>query len=225
MTILSKSSSSSYTYQRSHIPKNSSNYNNFETVSSPLSYTDDSDLENIDSQTTNIATTTTNNNNNSMSHFNNKKELINLMVKIIIDYLNSKYNLNYNNNQTQILKKLILMLIIKCNLSLSNLTKNLLILEKIIVNFKQLDISINLLKRMVLISFIIGNNQNINTNINKIDFIKWNKLTGLPINLLRKDYNTFTFMNNVITNDISLIEITNLNNLLRVSVENYIKVA
>lgn len=205
-----------YTYnnQRAYIPKAysnniDSNYSNSQP-NSPLSYSEDSEQE-PESESKHYQYQ------DKMTQINNKKELINIIILVLSDNLNTKFNLNLNNIQINSLKKLIIMLIIKNHLSLSNITKNALILEKILLRNSNNSISFNLLKRMVLISFIIGDNGNLKS------LNKWHKLTGLPISVLKNDYFNFTNQFNIIS-EISEIDVLNFNKNLKIQVKNYVKV-
>ncbi|KAG0680135.1 hypothetical protein C6P40_002074 [Pichia californica] len=205
-----------YTYnnQRAYIPKAysnniDSNYSNSQP-NSPLSYSEDSEQE-PESESKHYQYQ------DQMTQINNKKELINIIILVLSDNLNTKFNLNLNNIQINSLKKLIIMLIIKNHLSLSNITKNALILEKILLRNSNNSISFNLLKRMVLISFIIGDNGNLKS------LNKWHKLTGLPISVLKNDYFNFTNQFNIIS-EISEIDVLNFNKNLKIQVKNYVKV-
>lgn len=244
----------SYIYQRNYIPTassicNSHDYSDIESVSSPLSYSEcdtsyraeeyqyfypdnQSDQKEEQEQeqepeqahpSSRIESLIT-----SMSNrINSKKELVNLIILIIYENFEVKFNLGLQDAQINGFCNLINLLVAKCNLSLSSLTKNLLILEKILLHYCDMhsssQIPFNLLKRMVLTSFIIGTSSFDSNHKVVVNFDKWCLLTGLPSELLKHDI--FSFPNSVnIGSEISDGEVASRNAMLQLQVQKYVKV-
>lgn len=222
----------SYTYQKAYIPHISLDYQqseyNYQQVNSPLSYSDneidykEEDLSDCESTLSSSSSTSSNiEKMKNSNHITNKKDLINLIILIIYEDLELKFNLKLNDKEIEEFCNFVKFLITKCSLSLSNLTKNSLILEKILLNYytnnQLFKIPFKLLKRMILSSFIIGSSSNINLE-------KWCLITGLPKEILNNDVLTFSNTVSNIYDSISDFEIANLNALLQVQVKKYVRV-
>ena len=235
----------SYIYQKRHVPTASYNteYSDPGTVGSPLSYSD-SDTEDQYYYSDNQQQTEKKEEEQqhhasspssriesllaSMSnHIHNKKELVNLIILIIYENFEMKFNLGLQDTEISGFCHLINLLVLKCGLSLSSLTKNLLILEKILLHHSSMynlpTIPFTLLKRMVLTSFIIGTS-NVDSNHQVVvNFDKWCLLTGLPSDLLKHD--VCSFPDSVsIGSQISDGEVASRNAMLQLQVQKYVKV-
>lgn len=231
----------SYIYQRRHVPTAAFNtaHSDPETVGSPLSYSDcdtedqyycsdnqqqqQQQQQHPSSPSSRIESLLA-----SMSnHIHNKKELVNLIILIIYENFEMKFNLGLQDTEVSGFCHLINLLVLKCGLSLSSLTKNLLILEKILLHHSSMysspKIPFNLLKRMVLTSFIIGTS-NVDSNHQVVvNFDKWCLLTGLPSDLLKHD--VCSFPDSVsIGSQISDGEVASRNAMLQLQVQKYVKV-
>lgn len=209
-----------YSYQKYNIPKATSfSHYNSEMPCSPLSYSDDEmDQENEEQKELHHA---------HNNHINNKQDLVNLVIKVIYQNLQYKFQLNFNNEEIVSFQNLINLLIGKCNLSLSNLTKNFFILEKILLHYAGIDndFSFNLFKRMILISFVLGSSSIDNDDDNKfiVNFSKWSTITGLTSSYLQKEIFNFVDSANI-NSEISNIDVENLNARLQLQVQQYVQV-
>lgn len=168
-----------------------------------------------------------NQNFNNFSSMENEK-LMKLTISVISQSINEKFNLKLSTDKiSNILTSLIKFL----NLSLHSLIKNLIILEKLLVFLKPVS-DLGSIKRIILISFMLGSNNARNnnhhhhaSNINNIKFDEWSKITGLSkkllmIELIKIGRITGDFNNFV---NVSDIEIQSLHEFLKIEVNKYVK--
>lgn len=141
-----------------------------------------------------------------------KSDLVNLIVLLIHDNLQSKFNLNLNNNEVNSFCTLFNLLIRKSNLSLSNLIKISIIIDRLLSN-NTTPLSFNDLKKFILMSFISVNNN--------LSITNWSQITGISPNQLNLDVKLL--LNNNIT-IISDVDLASENAQLRYKVSQYVKV-
>lgn len=236
----------SYTYRSASVPKISSVYYGChppdsncgaEEIQSPLSYSDAEDAE--EEQEVDHATYPTHSpqeahkaihcsNQDSPSMIKNKRDLVSLMILLIYQNLQLKFKLDLGDGDINLFCNLFTMLITKSNSSFSQLMKNSLILEKILANnFNSRKITFGLLKRMVLLSFIIGSCSTSEShdalNFNQVDFTYWSQVTGLSEAFLQNDCKTLLGPVNAYAN-ITESDIAHLNAIIRYQVSRYVKV-
>jgi hypothetical protein len=216
---------SNYTYKQQKIIPivNHRDFYQEEEICSPISYSDTEEEYYKQNHYSNLKMLSSSN----QIKYKNKKDLVNLIILIIFQNFKSKFNLNLNELEKKSFCNLFNLLITKCNSSLTNLMKNSLILEKILFNYSNNNnnnnnrlINFNCLKRMILISFIAGENL---SNLNSIDFAHWSLITGISKDFLQNDW--YSLIDSInICNDITENDLAHLNAILRYQVSNYVEV-
>lgn len=191
-----------YIYTSSRVPTEADS-----TPGSPICYNEDpSPVEHTPVMTSTISS---------------KKDLVNLIIFIFYQSLDSQYSLNLSDDQIHSFSTLVNLLIIKSNASLSIVAKNFILLEKTLCANSASSLSFSSLKRYILAVFALTSSSN-------VPLSTWSAITGVPQNILQHDTCAITTAlaeGNTIANSVSDLEVAQFNSMLQMQVRKYALVA